>query len=335
MKVAFQTNQISVRGTEVAVYDYAHFNETLLNNESFVITKKTHIFPHDKLAVEKFRNRFGDRLYFYKDQSDLDSFLEKNDIKIFYAIKSGTNDGVMSRLPGVKNCMHCVFQYYQPHGDVYAYIANWLSVKMNNGNSPVVPHILDLPDIDDDLRKELNIPEDAVVLGRHGGNTSFSLPFAFDAMNDILSKRKDIYFLFLNTNKHCDRSNRRMLEHERIIHLPQTADLIQKTKFINTCDAMFHARINGECFPLSLGEFSIRNKPIITWTGKNVEKMYQHTYDTGAKELLKDNAIFYDDYIDLFSILETFQPQPDKEWNNYKEYTPENVMDIFKKVFLD
>ena len=34
MKVAFHTNEINVRGTELAAYKYAHYNEKLLGNES-------------------------------------------------------------------------------------------------------------------------------------------------------------------------------------------------------------------------------------------------------------------------------------------------------------
>jgi len=30
MKVAFHSNQLGEGGTEVALYDYAHFNETIL-----------------------------------------------------------------------------------------------------------------------------------------------------------------------------------------------------------------------------------------------------------------------------------------------------------------
>ena len=31
-KIAFHSNQLGIRGTEVALYDYAHFNETILKN---------------------------------------------------------------------------------------------------------------------------------------------------------------------------------------------------------------------------------------------------------------------------------------------------------------
>ena len=33
INVAFWTNQLCERGTEVSIYDYAHFNETILGNK--------------------------------------------------------------------------------------------------------------------------------------------------------------------------------------------------------------------------------------------------------------------------------------------------------------
>ena len=37
MKTLFHTPSIGIRGGEVALYDYAHFNETILGNESVII----------------------------------------------------------------------------------------------------------------------------------------------------------------------------------------------------------------------------------------------------------------------------------------------------------
>jgi hypothetical protein len=49
---------------------------------------------------------------------------------------------------------------------------------------PVVPHIVSLPELSEDLRAELGIPEDAVVFGRHGGVGTFSLDFVQASVRD-------------------------------------------------------------------------------------------------------------------------------------------------------
>ena len=37
-KIAFHSNQLCIRGTEVALFDYAHYNETILGNKSYIIS---------------------------------------------------------------------------------------------------------------------------------------------------------------------------------------------------------------------------------------------------------------------------------------------------------
>ena len=52
---------------------------------------------------------------------------------------------------------------------------------------------------------------------------------------------------------------------------------------------------------------------------------------------VKEKAFWYTNETDLTEILLNFNPEVEskKDWNAYKEYTPENVMKIFKKTFLD
>jgi len=42
--VAFHSNELNVRGTNVALYDYALYNEELLGNKSFIISFVLSIF---------------------------------------------------------------------------------------------------------------------------------------------------------------------------------------------------------------------------------------------------------------------------------------------------
>ena len=48
---------------------------------------------------------------------------------------------------------------------------------------------------------------------------------------------------------------------------------------------MIHAQYLGETFGLSIGEFSVNNKPIITYGGRVLNDNY--------KIILKNNAIYY------------------------------------------
>jgi hypothetical protein len=311
MKIAFHSNQLGIRGTEVAMFDYAKYNEEILGNESIIISKDPSIshFSHP-LGVKRFKDRFT--VYEYNEFSEIEAILDKENVDVFYAQKSGENDGIISS--GRKTIIHAVFQNHDPHGDVYAYISEWLGSKFEE---PFVPYIVDLPDVEGDLRKELNIPADSIVFGRHGGLTSFDIQFVHNTIKTILDQRNDIYFVFLHTNKFVD--------HENALFLDGNPDLIYKVKFINTCDAMIHARIQGESFGLAVAEFSLKNKPVITKYSGNIDNA--HVVMLGSK------GIYYDNETELYKILTDFVPDNSQDWNAYRDYTPEKVMTIFKNVF--
>ena len=50
--------------------------------------------------------------------------------------------------------------------------------------------------------------------------------------------------------------------------------------------------------------------------------------------LLGDKGIWYNNQHELLNILLNFKPEK-KDWNAYRDYTPEKVMKRFKQVFLD
>jgi glycosyltransferase involved in cell wall biosynthesis len=320
MKILFHENQLSYRGTSNAVYNYALFNQEYLNNESIIIhqkNNKNNFAP----AIEKFKKKF--EVHSYTNLNEIDKIVEQTNTDLFYAIKAGKIDGVEAK--SCKTVIHSVFKYYEPHGDVYAYVSEWLSNEMTNGVAPFVPHMIAVDKTSLDLRDELNIPKDAIVFGRHGGETTFDLPFVKKLIVEISKKRKDIYFVFMGTNSFVFKSI--FSPYKNIIFLPKSQDELYKAKFINTCDAYLHARKQGESFGIAVGEFSICNKPVITWANSD-EKSHI--------DILGDKAILYNDANDLNEIIQNFKVDTSKDWDAYSaEYSAEKVMDKFKSVFID
>ena len=92
MKVAFHSNQLSISGTEVALFDYAYYNKTLLGNESIVIAKDYSIYNNTEI-IEKFKKHF--KVILYNDFSTIEKQLDENNVDIFYAQKSGEYDGII------------------------------------------------------------------------------------------------------------------------------------------------------------------------------------------------------------------------------------------------
>jgi len=324
MKIAFHVNELNVRGSEGATFKYADFNEKLLNNKSYILAGPLNTGKADfkgtpyehPLAQEYFGERFP--VYRYNSWLEAEAFLEGEEIDFLYMQKAGGNDGKFSKK--IKTGVHSVFQQCDPHGDVYAYISEWLSKVMAGGKYPYVPYIVNLPNENGDLREELGIPKDAIVFGRTGGPETFDLTFVHEAIQEVVKEREDVYFLFLYTYEFMD-------PHPRVKHFPASMDKVWITKLINSCDAMIHARGQGESFGLSVAEFSIRNKPVITW---------KNSGDRCHLDILGDKGIYYTDKKEVKDILLNFTPDSSQNWDRYSElFSPESVMNKFKQVFLN
>lgn len=327
VKIAFHINFMSVRGVEVSVYDYADFNETILGNESIILNdleifngpKSGFHYDYSHSAREKFVKRFPGRFFDYTGMHQAEEILKRENVDLLYVQKGGTSDNKLSKI--CKNIVHAVFTV-DVHGDAYATISDFISARFPALNVPVVPYIVYLPDISENLRKELHIPADAVVIGRHGGWGTFDIEFAKDAVRQLAQENKDWYFLFLNTQKFCDLPN--------VLFLPATADMVYKTKFINTCDVMLHARELGETFGLACAEFSIRNKPIIT---------YVSTHDFAHIQMLADKGFYYKNKQELLDVVRSVASKIDEiragTWDCYsKYYNPAVVMKKFDEIFI-
>ena len=59
--------------------------------------------------------------------------------------------------------------------------------------------MLKISQCSDNLRNKLNIPEKALVIGRHGGNTTFNIEYVHECIKETINHCEDIYFLFLNS----------------------------------------------------------------------------------------------------------------------------------------
>lgn len=315
MKMAFHSEQLGLRGTEIALYDYAYYAKKMFGIEPYIVSN-----IHANLeSLEKFQQEFP--VYLYNNFNEVPSLIDKHGIESIYYIKAGNYDGKI--VQNAKNIVHAVFQMHQPHGNRYAYVSEWIANKMNWPH--FVPHMVDIERHyhTNNLREYLNIPADAFVFGYHGGNGSFNIPWVQTTLNAVVKNRSDIYFVFLNVTPFGE-------AHDNIIFLEGTYDISVKISFINTCDAMLHARDGGESFGLSVAEFSLLNKPVFTtdWCSGGL-------CDAAHLAILQDKAnIYTPDTIQ--HILMNIQQSDVRgmDWNMYSSYRPTNVMNKFYEEFI-
>jgi len=304
MRVGFLAQQIDNRGTGNALFDYAYYNEKILGNKSYIYTFRDG--DHNAAAVDRFTRYFP----IVVNPSPLTDAVD-----VMYHIKSGEDNGL--RFPRTRYAVHAVFNARQKHGDAYAAVSRWLGGR---DGVPWVPHIVSLPPHRSNLRDKLGIPYDAVVFGRHGGYDTFDIPWVWSSIQRVVERYPNKYFIFMNTKKP------EYIDHKNIIFLPETVAEVEKRRFINTCDAMLHARLRGETFGLAVGEFGICGKPIFTY------ELSQERAHIEELEAFGHDTYFYKTEDMLYDLLVLFEPH---EVFSYTSYYPDKVMEKFKNVFLD
>jgi hypothetical protein len=326
--IAFFVRHFTERGTEVAIYDYAHYNETILNNKSIIIcftpdAQQMYGFPTSQRSFPMFRTRFP--IFEINDISDMKTLIKDHQIDAFYTLTHGAKPDIYEFdnkeiWQNCKTIKHCVFDLSGEESDHYCAISNTLNIVYDK-NYPVIPHMINLPKNitkeESTLHQELRIPLNSLVFGRYGGFDTFDIEFVYDAIDEVSQNNPHTYFIFMNTPKFIP-------PRHNVIFLEPTIDRFYKTKFINTCDAMIHARKDGETFGLSIGEFAMLEKTIIS---------YAYCTTRAHIEILKDKIVLYDDKERFLNILQGFSKyRINMEENGYKTFSPENVMKIFRKL---
>ena len=311
-KIAFHANQLSLRGTEIALFTYAKYNEEILGNKSVIFSSPN----GDLSALKKFQDRFEVVL---TDFGSYESYLTDNNFDFLYVIKMGVNDGFyLNKVPTI---VHTVFRFNDPHGYKYVYVSDWLAKDQGYSSEEYsLPHICEkLPTSEYNFREKNNIPLNATVFGGYGGSTEFNIESVKNAIRNVVRKRDDVYFVFMNFTPFD--------EHPQVKFFPGNYDLKEKSAFVDACDAMIHARSGGETFGLAVSEFALSNKPIIT---------YGLSGENNHIEILKELAIIYKGYEDVFDIFENLSKyiKYDNYDLPYKQFSPEIIMDKFNRVFL-
>ncbi|MEM9631040.1 MAG: hypothetical protein AAGA50_06930 [Pseudomonadota bacterium] len=313
MRIGFQAGAINERGMSVALYDYALGAQNILGHEAFVFYSEKGSNP---AVVEKFRKSLS--LVPLPLDRDARTVSEPYNLDFCYFIRDGRKRSL--DITAHRSGVHAVFRHFEPHGDVYAYVSDWLAEWMTGGRAPAVPHIVELPDAVGDLREELAIPQDAFVVGRYGGFDQFNVPFAHKAVSEALERRSNLYFLFVNTEQ--------FVEHPRALFLPPVVQPEEKVRFIASCDAGLNAKKIGESFGLAIAEFLMFGKPVFSWAGG----MDQNHVCMSPKP-----DWVYRTHKDLLHLLTNYRPSAsdaDLARASVECYRPAAVMKRFDEVFL-
>lgn len=327
--IAYFIPELNERGTALATFDYAEFNEIYIAELSNPLIVYSPEKKKNDLVEAKFISKFGKDNVISLTWDEIPQLLHLRTVKYLY-ILNPERDISTAHIPiSTKVLLHYSFNHetLPLRYDKCAKVSPVLRADI-----PVVPHIVrqnQQSRYGSNMRSELQIPSNGTVFCRHGGWRQFDAFFVKQTVRLLAETNENIYFILVNTEPFSSMDTRTK-EFKHIKYLDAIIDLEEKSRFIRSCDAMLHARSRGESFGLAVAEFSAHNKPVITYDRGRAVLERHHINTLGSKGLVFKNSV------ELWNILVAFNrtDSATKEWNAYQDYSPEKVTNIFEKIFL-
>ena len=217
----------------------------------------------------------------------------------------------------------------------------WMADKVGNAekgvfypNHHVVRNPIEAPYSSDNLREELNIPNDAFVFGRIGRDDDN----IYDSTNiEAYAKieRDNTYFIFVNPSGKC-RSDIKRLGIKNAKFIERTTSEVRLSQFFNSLDVLAHARKDGECNPANVWEAAAHRKPVISHYGTTYNGHLETIQDSGfvvlpgdIDEYARIMKAFIDKEVD-------YQALSDNAYRQWQKVTPEKMgnaqLNIYKEL---
>ena len=143
---------------------------------------------------------------------------------------------------------------------------------IRGGSDYVVYNPIPLPfESSDDLKSELNIPNNYHVFGRIGRKANFS-PIAIESLNIIKNMGYNFKYIIIGACEQAINLINRLGLSDNCIILETTNDDEFIHRFNNTIDIFLHYRSDGETFGTAIAQAMIYGKPVIShFSGYNAQ----------------------------------------------------------------
>ena len=140
------------------------------------------------------------------------------------------------------------------------FVSEWLRNKATwCAKGRVLYNPIKYPQSNDNLRDELDIPSDAVVLGRICRPDMIDNQFVADVWGGL--QRDNIYLVILGCSQSFIAAAKM---HENVRTIAPTTSEETLSRFYNTIDILLHYRIDGETFGMNIAEAMIHEKPVVS-----------------------------------------------------------------------
>jgi hypothetical protein len=324
-KFLLHSDSFSERGDSVTVMAISDLLKEELGVESVIaIPADSEKVSISRLHEAKVR---GLEVFRYRNKTDLELFVKERGVTHTYVFSGGrkvdlpyydTRDPDSFRIGDTVHITHVVFRNLDVHGDVYAFVSEWLfewakprlwSKKITNRflnrgskDKTVVasfPHFINSwprGKSGEEFRIQQGIPLTARLIGRIGGRNEFSDPAARKAIAKVLEQNQNTYALFVNTE--------RFLDHPRAIFVEQL-NRPDVGSFYRACDVLINGRRMGESFGYSIAEPLHHGLPVLAphW-------LRNPFMDRNQIKLLKGLGLLYLSSSGIIKILNRLEKNP-------------------------
>jgi len=344
LKICFHINQINERGTERATYDYGYFAKRLFGHSAIILTAHNSLLrdlPRQNAVYRRFVRQFGPMRTYNNSQAwisrhghlggeGLAEVVHRERCHMLYTLKASDSNCepvIPEEMLKVPWAVHVIFEAKGVHGTSMAGIGHDVS-NQGCANGAVVYHMVyphENTSSPTPLRNRFGVPEDHVLLCRHGALDTFDVSWVRNEVIPLLDRNPTLHFLLVNTNWPADRT------HQRLYHLPTLIADAERRHYFDACDGMLHGRSGGETFGLAVAEMSVHNKPVLTC---EICGARQHI------NILKDKALLYRDARSLDAAVQKLLQMGRKQilqqnWNAYDRFSPARIMQDFNEAFIE
>lgn len=297
IKILFHLNQLGYGGTEKAILTFCQnldrelFTPYLyVYNKSNVVKKqllrlvsplshklqtkfhKKHIAPWVRL--KQFKAVLGESNLFIGNIDTLVNTLEAVAPDIIHFNRGNWEtfyERAIARIPHSTVCIETnIFgkapseEYLQRLNAVY-FVSQWLLDKSpwHEGKGKILFNPIKSPATENDLRAELEIPENAFVLGRISRPDLIDDLFILDVFERLQKtiQTNECYMVILAGSESI---KQRAKQYTNIKFIEPTIDEVSLSLFYNSLDVLLHHRIDGETFGMNIAEAMIHGKPVVS-----------------------------------------------------------------------
>jgi hypothetical protein len=328
LRIGFVIPHNSTRYAD-AVYDYAYWGHMLY--EWSVVVFIQHVRPHvpipqityDTYADLVRDTRHFDGVYFLQEQGIVAPVLDNVPVWV-HSVDSATPQGHSFAVVSdwLARTFICPTHLINPDSkiveaskaahDLPSHMSGLKHALMHRKVN-VLPFIVTpFPSTRDrnELRRSLGIPSTSIVIGIL---EDIEIDWVQQTFLCTLDENPSIYGLVIRLQTFAWHPNLIPVEDE---------------SFVEACDVMLHAKVNGELFGYKIGKCSASNKPILTYPGR----------DCAHLEYLNDAALVYHTPNTLRDLLHGLPARLKTSKCVYDRYSkrcsPGQVMEQFRQVFL-